>query len=206
MCLCFAGEVHSGRRFDSHDGCCVSRPRSPRIQQHVRHPSSSSLFRPRFLFLLSSSSILSLPSSPPSAPCAPSLCCLTRLLLLFLRLVFVLLSSIVLIPLSLSQVSDQRQNRAGGSLQRHLSSGEPSLCCGLPDLLSARLQHLLQLRPRGLQTDPTGNHHADPGHGHGSTRRDPRLLQTESGQLRLHRRGTRHLCEETVRSLFMNRK
>lgn len=38
-----------------------------------------------FLFLLSSSSILSLPSSPPSPPCAPSLCCLTHLLLLFLR-------------------------------------------------------------------------------------------------------------------------
>ena len=211
MCLCFAGEVHSGRHFDSHDSCCVSRPRSPRIQQHVRHPSSSSLFHPRFLCLLSSSSILSpfisslsslcsisLLSHSPSPPLSSSSSS---------RLVFVVLSLRPSHPsLSLSQVSDQRQNRAGGSLQRHLSSGEPSLCRGLPDLLSARLQHLLQLRPRGLQTDSTGNHHADPGHGHGSPRRDPRLLQTESGQLRLHGRGTRHLCEETVRLSLMNRK
>lgn len=128
LCVYLVGEVHSGRDIDSHDRCCVSWSRSPWIQQHVRQLHTH-IHKPLFILLIAIS---------------------------FYPLSFQFISVLCLLSVSLFQLSGQRQNRAGSSLQRHLPAGEPPLCCGLPDILTARLQHILQLWPWGLQTDTTG--------------------------------------------------
>lgn len=57
---------------------------------------------------------------------------------------------------SIYQVPNQCTHRAGSTLQRHLSAGEPSLCRGFPDPLSSRVQYLCECRSRSIQTDPKG--------------------------------------------------
>ena len=57
---------------------------------------------------------------------------------------------------SIYQVPNQCSHRAGSALQRHLPTGEPSLCCCLPDPISSRVQHLCKCWSWSIQTDPTG--------------------------------------------------
>lgn len=58
------------------------------------------------------------------------------------------------------QLPDQCADGAGRALQRHLPAGEPPLRRGLPDLLPARVQHLLQRGPGAVQADQTGGNAA----------------------------------------------